>query len=74
MTCHLSLCSSHSREETNLYLAGNNHLIEAERLVDDDCAALYHTLKNNMYVTSLDLRYNRITDQGAAFIGNLIKV
>ena len=73
LTPLLSSCSR-SREETFLYLAGNNHLIEAERLIDLDALVLYKTLKNNMYVVGLDLRYNRISDEGAKYLADLIEV
>ena len=67
---HISI---QSKLETNLYLAGNNNLIEADRLTDADCLMLYKVLKTNMYVTGLDLRYNRITDIGAQSIANLLQ-
>jgi len=56
-----------------MYLAGNNKLIQAGRLGDNDCAALHKTLSNNIFVTSLDLRYNHITDEGVEHIANLIR-
>jgi len=56
-----------------LYLAGNNKLIQAGRLGDNDMEVLYKTLANNLYVTSLDLRYNAITDAGIEHVAKLIK-
>ena len=59
----------------NLYLAGNDTKFpDVVRLSDDDAKTLSITLCNNMYVTSLDLRYNHITDTGAGYIADLIKV
>ena len=57
-----------------LYLAGNNKLLTDVRLGDDDAQALYKTLQNNLFVVSLDLRYNNITDKGAQYIAKLIEV
>ena len=57
-----------------LYLAGNNKLVTDVRLTDDDVCRLCESLKNNTYVTSLDLRYNNITDEGAKHIATLIEV
>lgn len=63
-----------ARDAMNLYLAGNDGTFdEVVRLSDDDALILSKTLCNNMYVTSLDLRYNHITDTGAAHIAQLIK-
>ena len=56
-----------------LYLAGNNKLVTEVRLNDDDVRLLCETLKNNTYVTSLDLRYNNITDDGAQHVAKLIQ-
>ncbi|XP_062606990.1 leucine-rich repeat-containing protein 34-like isoform X3 [Saccostrea cucullata] len=61
------------KENMHLYLAGNNHLLTDKRLVDDDMIALYKTLQNNLYVTSIDLRFNNITDEGAKHIAKLIE-
>jgi hypothetical protein len=57
-----------------LYLAGNNKLITNYRLTDADTIILYKWLRNDLYVVSLDLRYNSITDEGAANIAKLIEV
>ncbi|VDI19053.1 Hypothetical predicted protein [Mytilus galloprovincialis] len=62
------------KDQMHLYLAGNNNLLTDKRIEDPDCEALYKTLQNNSYVTSLDLRYNLITDEGAKFIAKLIEV
>ena len=56
-----------------LYLAGNNKLVTDVRLGDADVRLLCETLKNNTFVTSLDLRYNNITDEGAKHIAKLIE-
>ena len=58
----------------HLYLAGNNKLLTDQRLVDQDCEALYRLLQNNVFITSLDLRYNNITDEGAKWIAKLLEV
>ena len=61
-------------DSMSLLLAGNNHLLTKKRLEDQDALVLFHTLKNNTYVTSLDLRYNNITDMGAELLANLALV
>ncbi|XP_046343701.2 leucine-rich repeat-containing protein 34-like isoform X1 [Haliotis rufescens] len=61
------------KENMHLYLAGNNKLLTDRRLADPDCLALYKTLENNLYVVSLDLRYNNITDEGAQHLAKLIE-
>lgn len=58
----------------HLYLAGNNKLLTDKRLGDKDCEALYKLLQNNVFVTSLDLRYNNITDEGIKFLAKLLEV
>lgn len=58
----------------HLYLAGNNKLLTDKRLEDKDCEALYKLLQNNVFVTSLDLRYNNITDDGITFLAKLLEV
>ena len=58
----------------HLYLAGNNHHVTKVRLSDTDALLLYKTLRNNTYVTSLDLRYNNLSDEGAKHIAKLIEV
>lgn len=61
------------KENMHLYLAGNNQLLTDKRLVDQDMLILYKTLQNNLYVTSLDLRFNNITDEGAKHLAKLIE-
>ena len=55
-------------------LPGNNHLLTDTRLNDHDALLLYKTLVNNSYVTTLEMKYNEITDEGAQHIGKLIEV
>ncbi|XP_052212877.1 leucine-rich repeat-containing protein 34-like isoform X2 [Dreissena polymorpha] len=61
------------RDRMHLYLAGNNKLLTDKRLVDKDCVALFKLLQNNVFVTSLDLRYNNITDEGIKSIAKLLE-
>ena len=65
---------SEIKDKMHLYLAGNNKLLTDQRLVDQDCEALYRLLQNNVFITSLDLRYNNITDEGAKWIAKLLEV
>lgn len=63
-----------AKTSLSLYLAGNNKLITPNppRLVDDDVLVLHTWLGNCSLVTSLDLRYNFITDKGIKHIADLI--
>ncbi|KAL4221640.1 Leucine-rich repeat-containing protein 34 [Mactra antiquata] len=61
------------KDNMNLYLAGNNKLLTDKRLTDKDCEVLYKLLQNNVFVTSLDLRYNNITDEGIKFLAKLLE-
>ncbi|XP_030623437.1 leucine-rich repeat-containing protein 34 [Chanos chanos] len=56
-----------------LKLTGNNRLREVQRLNDSDVFILSKTLRNNFTIKGLDLRYNSITDQGAAHLSDLIQ-
>ncbi|RUS76713.1 hypothetical protein EGW08_015516 [Elysia chlorotica] len=62
------------QDNMHLYLAGDHPQLTTARITDDDCMVLYKTLEANMYVRSIDLRYNVITDKGAAILGNLLEV
>ncbi|KAL3862028.1 hypothetical protein ACJMK2_008030 [Sinanodonta woodiana] len=62
-----------AKDRMHLYLAGNNHLLTDKRLDDTDCEVIYRWLQNNVYVESIDLRYNNITDKGLAFIAKLLQ-
>lgn len=46
----------------------------SERLTDEDIRILVLALNANSYVTAVDLRYNRITDIGADYIAEFLKV
>lgn len=61
------------KDQMYLYLAGNNKLLTDKRIEDADCESIYKTLQTNSYVTSLDLRYNVITDVGVKFLAQLIE-
>lgn len=69
----MSFCSA-SAATMYLYLAGNNKLLTDTRLGDKDVEVLCEALKSNLYISTLDLRYNNITDKGAEHIGKLLKV
>jgi hypothetical protein len=57
-----------------LNLRGNNYFHKGLKLHNDDAFTLYHTLKINSCISTLDLRFNRITDEGAAWISKLLNV
>lgn len=59
----------------HLALPGNVHLKEnKQKVTDADVEVVVSLLKGNTYITSLDLRYNRITDSGAKLLAQAIKV
>ena len=58
----------------HLYLAGNNHLLCEARLMEVDCPLLARFLDKNSFITSVDLRYNNITSEGAMILGNMLVV
>jgi len=69
-----SLNCSEPKPFMHLALPGNQHLKINQKLEDGDIALLSDILKGNTYITSLDLRYNRITDSGAKLLADAIKV
>ncbi|XP_008277311.1 leucine-rich repeat-containing protein 34 [Stegastes partitus] len=56
-----------------LKLSGNNRLRRVQRLSDADVLALSKCLHNNKRVTGLDLRYNKIRDEGAEHLAELLQ-
>ena len=72
--CDLCLPRDATRDQMHLFLAGNNHHVTSVRLNDSDALLLFKTLCNNTYITSIDLRYNNITDAGVVYIAKLIEV
>ncbi|XP_071506837.1 leucine-rich repeat-containing protein 34-like [Diadema antillarum] len=61
------------KDYMDLVLPGNNHLLTDKKLQDEDAMVLLKTLVNNTFVTGLDMRYNQLTDQGAAHMAELLK-
>eukprot|EP00079_Xenopus_tropicalis_P036108 XP_017949879.1 PREDICTED: leucine-rich repeat-containing protein 34 isoform X2 [Xenopus tropicalis] len=66
-------------EEQELYtstlkLCGNNRLVQVQRVSDEDFLVLAQVLSKNSFITNLDLRYNRVTDNGAAHIATFLQV
>nr|XP_002125774.2 leucine-rich repeat-containing protein 34 [Ciona intestinalis] len=59
--------------ELKLDLAGNNKLMTDKRLGDKDVEVLCAILGKSTALTSLDLRYNNLTDDAAPSISKLIK-
>ena len=58
----------------HLYLAGNNKALCQRRINDDDCPLLARFLDKNVFVKSVDLRYNEITDDGVKILADLLTV
>ncbi|XP_060098464.1 leucine-rich repeat-containing protein 34 [Heteronotia binoei] len=54
-------------------IAGNNRLIPVVKVIDGDFQALAVVFSNNAFLTGLDLRYNLLTDVGAAYIGAFLQ-
>ncbi|XP_066524627.1 leucine-rich repeat-containing protein 34 isoform X2 [Hoplias malabaricus] len=57
----------------SLKLTGNERLKEVARLTDSDLLVLSKTLRNDLTVSALDLRYNCISDDGARYLADLIQ-
>ncbi|OCT80791.1 hypothetical protein XELAEV_18027603mg [Xenopus laevis] len=65
-------------EEQELYastlkLCGNNRLVQVQKVSDEDFLALTRVLSKNCFITNLDLRYNNLTDNGAAHIATFLQ-
>jgi len=59
--------------DLKLDFAGNNKLMTEKRLSDQDVDLLVTILSRSVSLTSLDLRYNNLTDKAALSIARLIK-
>ncbi|XP_029935785.1 leucine-rich repeat-containing protein 34 [Myripristis murdjan] len=60
-------------KNVTLKLTGNSRLRRVQRLSDSDVHALSKTLQGSRRVTGLDVRYNNITDEGAAHLAHLLQ-
>ncbi|XP_069831337.1 leucine-rich repeat-containing protein 34 isoform X2 [Dendropsophus ebraccatus] len=56
-----------------LKICGNNRLVAVKRVTDEDFLAISRVLKQNNFITSLDLRFNNLTNNGAVYIANCLK-
>ncbi|NWR63719.1 LRC34 protein, partial [Bucorvus abyssinicus] len=56
-----------------LKIAGNNHLVPAQRVTDDDLQVLASVLGSAVFITGLDLRYNLLTDAGAKHMTTILQ-
>ncbi|XP_009700123.1 PREDICTED: leucine-rich repeat-containing protein 34 [Cariama cristata] len=56
-----------------LKIAGNNHLVPVQRVTDDDLQVLASVLRNTVFATGLDLRYNVLTDAGAKNVATFLQ-
>ncbi|XP_064642842.1 leucine-rich repeat-containing protein 34-like isoform X2 [Lineus longissimus] len=63
------------RENMNMRLRGNVHNLEHSKLTDHDVLMLCKTLESseNTYINRLDLKYNKITDEGATTLAEFLK-
>ena len=55
-------------------LKGNYPSMRKRKIDNDDVEVIYKMLHLNVFITSLDLSYNSITDRGARTLAELIKV
>ncbi|KAL8187994.1 UNVERIFIED_CONTAM: Leucine-rich repeat-containing protein 34 [Gekko kuhli] len=60
-------------KNTTVKIAGNNRLIPVVKVTDGDFQVLAAVFLNNVFLTGLDLRYNLLTDAGAAHIGAFLQ-
>ncbi|XP_065530674.1 leucine-rich repeat-containing protein 34 isoform X4 [Lathamus discolor] len=56
-----------------LKIAGNSHLVPAQRVTDDSLQVLVSVLRTAAFVTGLDLRYNILTDAGAKTMATFLQ-
>ncbi|KAK2538494.1 Lrrc34, partial [Columba guinea] len=54
-------------------IAGNNHLVPVQRVIDDDLQALTSVLHNTAFITGLDLRFNVLTDAGGKHMAKFLE-
>ena len=57
-----------------LKLCGDNRAISQERIVDSDLPEIVASLAESKCFDALDLRYNRITDEGCRHLVTLFEV
>nr|XP_056706144.1 leucine-rich repeat-containing protein 34 [Euleptes europaea] len=62
-----------STKTISIKIAGNNRLIPVVKVTDGDFPVLAAVFSNNAFLTGLDLRYNLLTDAGAAHIGAFLQ-
>ncbi|XP_068137084.1 leucine-rich repeat-containing protein 34 isoform X3 [Hyperolius riggenbachi] len=58
---------------TTLKLCGNNRLMPGRRITDEDFLAVSKVLRQNSFITGLDLRFNNLTDKGAVQIAKFLQ-
>lgn len=58
---------------STLKICGNNRLVAFKRVTDEDFPALCHVLKQNNFITNLDLRFNNLTNNGAVYIAKFLQ-
>ncbi|XP_040284136.1 leucine-rich repeat-containing protein 34 [Bufo bufo] len=56
-----------------LKICGNNRLVAVKRVTDEDFLAISRVLKQNSYITNLDLRFNNLTNNGAVNITRFLQ-
>ncbi|VDK88167.1 unnamed protein product [Dibothriocephalus latus] len=61
-------------DDVYLKLCGNNVRVTSYRLHDVDVPPILAAICSVPIITMLDLRYNRLTDEGAVTIGSFLKV
>ncbi|KAJ6660971.1 hypothetical protein lerEdw1_016991 [Lerista edwardsae] len=54
-------------------IAGNNRLVPVQRVTDGDFQIIAIVFTNNVFLTGLDLRYNLLTDAGAAYVAAFLQ-
>ncbi|XP_056421105.1 leucine-rich repeat-containing protein 34 isoform X2 [Hyla sarda] len=58
---------------STLKICGNNRLVAVKRVTDEDFLAISRVLKENNFITNLDLRFNNLTNNGAAYIAKFLQ-
>ncbi|XP_075717703.1 leucine-rich repeat-containing protein 34 isoform X2 [Rhinoderma darwinii] len=58
---------------STLHICGNNRQVAVKRVTDEDFLAISHVLKQNSFITNLDLRFNNLTNNGAVYIAKFLQ-
>ncbi|KAM4772416.1 leucine-rich repeat-containing protein 34 [Rhinophrynus dorsalis] len=58
---------------STLKICGNNRLVPVKKVTDEDFHVIANVLSQSSLITNLDLRYNSISDNGAAHVADFLQ-